>query len=182
MAKPEQTLAVLQKFVDGYTDSVEVAMQALADGATPKEAKRVLAGALNYVLDLLDMFPDHYQGLGVADDAMLLRLAAKQAVAAGATQPKLESLADEAGAVAPLLGELADRLDRYVAKLADRPVRGRTADQILGSKDVFAVFAADIDRQVRSFKPQKIEPSVNAEFQVKELRKMLEHALKKAGV
>ena len=182
MAKPEQTLAVLQKFVDGYTDSVEVAMAALTDAATPNDAKRVLVGALNYVLDLLDMFPDHYQGLGVADDAMLLRLAARQAVLEGAEQPRLKALANEAAEVEPLLGDLADRLEKYVTKLADRKVRGRTADSILGSKDVFAVFSNDIDRQVKSFRPQKIEPSVNAEFQVKELRKMLEHSLKKAGV
>src|SRR5688572_22262988 len=95
MTQAEDSLAVLERFVNGYTDAVAVAMDALTDEQTPEAARRVLAGTLNYVLDLLDIFPDHYQGLGVADDAMLLRLGAKKAVAAGATQAGLKDLAAE---------------------------------------------------------------------------------------
>jgi uncharacterized membrane protein YkvA (DUF1232 family) len=181
MAKPEETLAVLQRFVDGYVDATETAMKALADTQTPAAARRILCGALNYCLDLLDMFPDHYKGMGVADDAMLLRIAARQAVAAGAPQPKLKALADEAVEVEPLLAELAAPLETYVTKLPERTVRGRTTDQILGSKDVFAVFTADVNRQVASYKPEKIPASVNAAWEIKELRNMIKHALQKSG-
>jgi len=102
MTQPEETLAVLQRFVDGYPQATQAAMRAAADASTPREARRLLLGALNYVLDLLDIFPDHFQGLGVADDAMLLRIAARQAVAAGASQPQLKALAQEAAEVEPL--------------------------------------------------------------------------------
>src|SRR5436309_3232908 len=66
MTNPEETLAVLQRFVDGYSDATEVAMQALADPSTPAEARRLMCGALNYVLDLLDMFPDQSKKFWVA--------------------------------------------------------------------------------------------------------------------
>src|SRR5262245_18099294 len=107
MSKSEEHLAVLTRFVDGYLDAVNVAMDALTDEKTPEPARRVLAAVLNYVLDLLDIFSDHYQGLGVADDAMLLRLGARQAVTAGATQGALKDLAKEAGEVDSVMGELA---------------------------------------------------------------------------
>jgi uncharacterized membrane protein YkvA (DUF1232 family) len=182
MSQAEETMAVLQRFVDGYREATETAMQALADPATPAPAKRLLCGALNYGLDVLDMFPDHFQGLGVADDAMLLRVAARQAVAAGASQPRLKALADEAPEVEPLLGDLATPLETYVTNLPSRAVRGRTADQILASKDVLAVFSADIQRQIAGYKPQQIDPSVKPEWQLKELRNMLKHYLKKSGL
>ena len=137
---------------------------------------------LNYVLDLLDIFPDHYQGLGVADDAMLLRIGAEQAVAAGATQAELRKLAAETGEVEPLVGELMAPLRQYVTRLADRTVRGRTAQQILASKDLFAVFAADVRRHVAAHRPQQVESSVSAAWSVGELRKMVRHELKKAGL
>src|SRR5262245_573815 len=84
MTKNEDIIAVLQRMVDGYADAIDTVLNALADETAPPEARRVLCGVLNYALDLLDIFPDHYKGLGVADDAMVLRIGAEQAVAAGA--------------------------------------------------------------------------------------------------
>jgi uncharacterized membrane protein YkvA (DUF1232 family) len=182
MTQAQDSLAILEKFVNGYTDAVGVALEALTDEQTPEPARRALVGALNYVLDLLDIFPDHYQGLGVADDAILLRLGAKQAVAAGATQAPLRALADETADVEKVLGELTAPLDQYVEKLAERTVRGRTVAQILGDKVVFDTFAADVKRQIASHRPKPIDASLSADYHVGELRRMVKHALKKAGL
>jgi uncharacterized membrane protein YkvA (DUF1232 family) len=182
MTQAEDSLAVLERFVSGYTDAVSVAMEALTDEQTPEPARRVLCGVLNYVLDLLDIFPDHYQGLGVADDAMLLRLGAKKAVAAGAKQAALRELGAEAGDIETVLGELAAPLEEYVDKLSERTVRGRTVSQILADKAVFASFANDIQRQVSTYKAKPIDSSLSADYHVSELRRMVKHALKKAGL
>jgi uncharacterized membrane protein YkvA (DUF1232 family) len=182
MAKSEEMIGVLQRFVDGYVEAIGGVTDALTDEQTPVEARRVLAGALNYVLDLLDIFPDHYKGLGVADDAMLLRLGAKLAVEAGAKQGALKQLAEEAAEVEPLLGELMAPLEKYVAKLPERTVRGRTVAQILGDKVVFGVFAADVQRQVSAYKPQAIDTSAGVDWVVGEVRRMVKHELKKAGL
>ncbi len=182
MTQSEDGLAVLQRFVDGYVDAINVASAALADPATPPAARRILAGVLNYVLDLLDIFPDHYKGLGVADDAMLLRIGARQAVAAGANQAALAKLGAETADVEPLLGELLAPLEKYVVRLAERTVRGRTVDQILGDKVVYGVFTADLQRQVAAHRPQQIESTAGPDWLVGEVRRMIKHELKKASL
>jgi uncharacterized membrane protein YkvA (DUF1232 family) len=182
MTQAQESLAVLTRFVDGYLDAINTTMDALTDEKTPEPARRVLASVLNYVLDLLDIFPDQYQGLGVADDAILLRLGARQAVTAGASHGGLRDLAKEAADVEMVLGELADPLDKYLERLADRQVRGRTVQQILGDKAVFASFAADVQRQIAHHKSQPIDSSLTPEYHVGELKRMFKHELKKAGL
>jgi uncharacterized membrane protein YkvA (DUF1232 family) len=68
-------IALLQRLVDGFGLDVGRLRAALDDAQTPPGSRRTLVGALNYVLDALDIFPDHYQGLGLVDDALVLRLA-----------------------------------------------------------------------------------------------------------
>jgi uncharacterized membrane protein YkvA (DUF1232 family) len=182
MTTANDSLAILERFVSSYTAAVGVVMDALTDEKTPEAAKRPLVGTLNYVLDLLDIFPDHYQGLGVADDAMLLRLGAKQAITAGASNGALAALAAEASEVEAVLGELAAPLEKYVAALPERTVRGRTVAQILSDKVVFGTFAADVQRQIASHRPTPIDHKLSADYHVGELRRMVKHALKKAGL
>lgn len=178
----QDALAILHRFVDRYLDDTEAVLAALADESTPKDARAPLAAVLNYVLDLLDIFPDHYKGLGVVDDAMLLRVGAKLAVDKGATNDKLKALAGEIGDVNTIAGEHAAALDKYVDKLRARTVRGRTVDQILGSKDAFAAFQADISRQVNKGAPEPIPASTNGDWALGELRRMMKHAFKKEGL
>jgi uncharacterized membrane protein YkvA (DUF1232 family) len=182
MTQAQESLAVITRFVDGYLDAVNTTMDALTDEKTPEPARRVLASALNYVLDLLDIFPDQYQGLGVADDAILLRLAARQAVTAGATQGSLRELAREADQVEAVLGELAAPLEKYLDLVADRAVRGRTVPQILSDKVVFGSFANDVQRQVASYKAKPIDETLSADYHLGELKRMVKHELKKAGL
>lgn len=176
-------ISVLQGFVDRYADDLGTVRTACADPATPEAAQRVLIGALNYALDMLDMFPDHYKGLGVADDAIVLRLAAKLAVAAGATQSSLLTLAAEATDVATVFENLAAPLEQLVAKLPEREVRGRTAAKILSHKDTRIMFDADVGREAKRHVAQPIDTTAEGpERALIELRKMIEHALKKAGI
>ena len=176
-------IEILQRFVNGYADDLGVVGGALGDASTPPAAQRLLIGALNYGLDMLDMFPDHYKGLGVADDAIVLRLASRLAVAAGATNPKLATLANEAADVATVFGDLVGRLERLVATFPDREVRGRTADKILGHKDTLIMFDADVSREAKRVTAAPIDTAIESpERAIVELRKMIESALQKAGI
>jgi uncharacterized membrane protein YkvA (DUF1232 family) len=114
MTETNEITQVLQRFVDGYIEDVAVIEAALADAATPLPARRPLMGALLYVLDLIDIFPDHYAGLGVVDDAMVLRLSAQHAVEAGAKHEALARLAHEAEKISLVIGDLTGALDRFV--------------------------------------------------------------------
>src|SRR5262249_34891799 len=95
----EDKVFVLQRFVNSYSQDLLTLQAALADPATPPDAQRLLIGALNYGLDQLDMFPDHRGPIGVADDAIVLRIASKLARAAGAKYAGLEALALDANNV-----------------------------------------------------------------------------------
>jgi uncharacterized membrane protein YkvA (DUF1232 family) len=179
----DEALKTLQKLVDGFTLDVGRVRAALDDPRTPVAAKRTLVGALNYVLDKLDIVPDHVKGLGAADDAIVLRVAAALAVGEGADFRGLLQLAKEALEVKRLLGdELSGPLETMVAAMPGRRVKGRTADDIVASKDARAVFEADLSRALQQVAVGPIEASwMGSEGVVGELRKMVRHALRKGG-
>lgn len=176
-------VAALERFVAAFALDVGRVRAALADDRTPGPARLTLVGALNYVLDGLDILPDHYPGLGIADDAIVLRLAALQAVGEGAEHRAVRQLAAQATDVERVLGELTGPLKTLVASLADRAVRGRTAAQILDSADARAVFEADLTRAIQRHESAPVAPIPGGETAVvEELRRMVRAALKKAGV
>jgi uncharacterized membrane protein YkvA (DUF1232 family) len=177
-----QNLAILQRFVDQYAADITVVQTAFADAATPRPARELLAGGLAYGIDVFDIVPEHFGALGVLDDAIVLRLAAKAAVAAGATNEALGKLAGEASDVAALLPDLNAQLEKFVAQLPKREVRGRTASQIVDDATMRPLFIADVTREATKFKPQPIDVTGGAERPLVELRKMVVHALKRAGV
>src|SRR5688572_1586161 len=173
----EEKVAVLQRFVDAFPNDL-LAVRAALGEKTPEAAQRFLIGGLNYALDMLDIFPDHYKGLGIADDAIVLRLAAKLAVGAGATDAGLVKLAEETSDVTAVFGELAAPLEKLVATMPDREVRGRTAAKIISHKDTRIMFDADVGREAKRHAPQQIDTKVEGpERALIELRKMIEHAL-----
>ena len=178
----EEQVAVLQTFVDRYPDDLRSILDALSDDELSQAARSVLVGGLAYGLDMLDMFPDHYKGIGIADDAIVLRLAAKQAVAAGAAQPALVSLANEASDVEAMFGDLFGPFEQLVAKLPDREVRGRTARKVLMHKDTRISFEADVAREAKRHTRQQIEMVGGPAQVLVELRKMVKHGLDKAGI
>jgi uncharacterized membrane protein YkvA (DUF1232 family) len=178
----EDKLSVLQRFVDSFPKDLLAVRAAVADSKTPEAAQRFLIGGLNYALDMLDIFPDNTKGLGIADDAMVLRLACKLAKNAGASDPAVDTLALDANNVTALFEDLAGPLEKLVAQFPEREVRGRTASKIIGHKDTRVMFDADVGREAKRITPAPVATKDGAERTVVELRKMLEHALKRAGV
>lgn len=178
----EDQLHVLQRFVDSFPNDLLAVREALADASTPEAAQRFLIGGLNYGLDMLDIFPDNHKGIGTADDAIVLRLAAKLARAAGATNPAIEALAIDANNVVAIFEDIAGPLEKLVSQFPDREVRGRTATKILSHKDTRLVFEADIGRESKRLKPYPIGTGEQGARNIIELRKMIEHALKRAGL
>jgi len=179
---PEDQLLVLQRFVNNFSQDLLTACAAVGDASTPDAAKGFLIGGLNYAMDTLDMYPDHHKGIGIADDAIVLRLAAKLAKGAGAVSAAVDALATEANLVTVLFEDLAGPLEKMVSKFPEREVRGRTASKILSHKDTQIMFEADVGREAKSRVPQSIGTGDAATRSINELRKMMEHALKRAGL
>ncbi len=177
---PDDQLAVLQRFVNQFPADLLAAHGALSDPTTPELARRYLIGGLHYAFDMLDMFPDHHKGIGIADDAIVLRIAAKLARAAGATAPAIETLATDANLVSVMFEELVGPLEKLVESLPDREVRGRTAAKILAHKDTRIMFDADVAREAKSIRPRPIGTGPEALRMVEELRKMMLASLTRA--
>jgi uncharacterized membrane protein YkvA (DUF1232 family) len=112
--------------------------------SAPEEARRILAGAINYLFKSVDLIPDGIDDIGYLDDAFVLRLAAAQAVAAGLTGDAVSALAADAALVKDFLGADVARLERYVTGLRKGAARGRAVDAIVTDAAVRRDLAADV--------------------------------------
>ncbi|MDX2019347.1 MAG: YkvA family protein [Deltaproteobacteria bacterium] len=182
MSDTNSALGWLQKLADGFVLDLGRVRAALEDESVDHEGRLLLVGALQYALDSFDMFPDHFEGLGFVDDAFVLRVAAAQVVAQGASFRGLLLLAKETSQLEELLGPLYEPLGRFVAALPTKTIRGRTAAKVLSDKDVRAVFEADLNRAVGRIEPAVIDPAwMGVDGVVAELRRMIRHALERGG-
>jgi uncharacterized membrane protein YkvA (DUF1232 family) len=175
-------LETLQELVEGFSLDVGRVRAALADDKTEEAARKLLVGALSYVIDTWDMFPDHYRGVGLADDALVLRVASALALRAGGSHRGLQHLAGQMPVVRTLLGDLAEPLERFCAALPERTFGNRTVATILSQPDVRAVFEADLNRLAKKQSAVKVAaPPAGAPSLISELRKMMKSALTKDG-
>jgi uncharacterized membrane protein YkvA (DUF1232 family) len=178
----DTTLEALQELVDGFSLDVGRVRAALADDGTDAAARKLLVGALCYVIDTWDMFPDHYRGVGMADDALVLRVTSQLALQMGATHRGLQHLAGQMDVVRQLMGDLTEPLEKFCAALPSRTFSNRTVDTILGDPDIRAVFEGDLNRLAKRQQPTKIvAPPTGPQALLSEVRKMMKSALTKAG-
>lgn len=111
----------------------------------PEEARRYVAGGLNYLFKSLDLIPDGIEDLGYLDDAFVLRIAANLASKAGVKESLvLSRLGGEAALVEELLGKDYARLERYVRGLTRGAARGRSVDEILSDESVRSAFLIEL--------------------------------------
>jgi uncharacterized membrane protein YkvA (DUF1232 family) len=138
-------------WIDTFAADVDAVKQGV-EGDGPADARRLLAGALNYLVTRMDLIPDWEETCGVLDDAMVLRVAAALAVDQGLDASReLARLGNEADVVSDFLGkDLYPRFKRHVEGLAGQAVRGRAPDTVLGDdkarKALFAEVADELER------------------------------------
>ncbi|MFO0590864.1 MAG: YkvA family protein [Polyangiaceae bacterium] len=120
---------------------------ALLEAELSEDARRYVAGGLNYLFKSLDLIPDGIEDLGFLDDAFVVRLAASLALkndAAAREQPVLARLAHDTALVSELLGKDYARLERYVQGLRVGAARGRTVDEIISDAEVRRAFLSEL--------------------------------------
>ena len=117
---------MVRHMVDGFSADVEALQVGVVDGRTPEAARRVLASGLAYLAEPSDLISDDLAGIGIMDDAAILRLAARDAVAAGATDDALRRLAGEAEDLAYIFGDLVGKLEQMLGVLQQPDAQGRT--------------------------------------------------------
>jgi uncharacterized membrane protein YkvA (DUF1232 family) len=121
--------------VDGFSDDVELLQVGVVDERTPEPARAVLAAALAYVGEAGDLISDDLPGIGIMDDAAIVRLGARAAVAAGADDPGLRRLADETENLAYIFGDLVFKLEEMLAFLQRPNPHGLTPADLIADPE-----------------------------------------------
>jgi uncharacterized membrane protein YkvA (DUF1232 family) len=126
----------------------------LEQADTSVTAQRGAASALTYLFKSLDLIPDGLEDLGFIDDAFVLRVAAAQ-VNEGERDATgvLAKLAGEDELISEFVGADYERLERYVAKLADGAARGRSVTQIVEDAALRADFVREVKQWATGYAP-----------------------------
>jgi uncharacterized membrane protein YkvA (DUF1232 family) len=177
-----ERITVLQGMMDTFTADVVALQVAVADGRTPDLARRALAAALVYVVNRFDLVPDHLEGVGLADDAAVLRLAAKNAVSYGADDPELRRIAGEASDLHDVFGELVGPLEDYLNKLQWQATDGKTPADVIADPTSRVALWQELSRRIDTYKPQRVvAEGGDPAKQMKVLASLLRSRLDKAG-
>jgi uncharacterized membrane protein YkvA (DUF1232 family) len=147
---------------EAWTESLPADVQAtwdmLSNDSIAAPGRRWLAGALSYTLTQLDLIPDHEKA-GSVDDAFVLRIAYGLAAEhAGKTSTedsaRIARMTHDEDELRQFLGDARyAKLRRYVMELADKEVRGRTVDHILGDAGARQNMKRELDLQTKKMKP-----------------------------
>lgn len=132
----------LKSLPSDATDLVAV----LEDEGVGEGVRKHAASALNYLFKSLDLIPDGIEDLGFLDDAFVLRVASKLALAkaSGSAPTAVARLAPDSALIAELLGDAYPRLERYVEGLLHAAARGRTTDELVESADARNAFISEL--------------------------------------
>lgn len=137
-----------------------VLLEAVESDQLGPEQQLTLVGALNYLFKSLDLIPDGIEDLGYLDDALVCRVAASQAMTdlqATAPLEALFALKTDAGLAQDFLGDLSERLERYVSSLANVRARGRTASEIVQDRELLGEFAGELRSWASSYAAPSFE-------------------------
>jgi uncharacterized membrane protein YkvA (DUF1232 family) len=125
--------------------ALKSSMEGSGPGGGDRRGPASLVGGLNYLFKSLDLIPDGIEDLGYLDDAFVIRIAARNAVDAGIHDEALRALAKHAETIEAFLGSDFQRLAAYVEGTRDKPVRGRSPEQILNDEAIRSSFTSELD-------------------------------------
>jgi uncharacterized membrane protein YkvA (DUF1232 family) len=151
-------LEIFPTWLRTLDEDVQTLMEILKNPAAGADARKALAGGVNYLFKSLDLIPDGIDDIGYLDDAFVIRLAAKNALDGdmgnvGDAISRLGRLANDADFIKEFLeGDLYSRLDKYVRDLRKGAARGRTVDEILESEQVLGELAGEVTIFVKEYK------------------------------
>lgn len=125
----------------------------LLESDAERPLRRAAAVSLNYLCKSIDLVPDGLEDLGYLDDAFVFRAALARAADGDALEAgsALKRLYDDATLIREFLGEDYERLEHYVASLGDKPVRGRSVEDLLDAAERRAELVRDVQSWAASF-------------------------------
>jgi uncharacterized membrane protein YkvA (DUF1232 family) len=149
-------LDAFPQWIRSLAEDATALAQLLSTDSLPQDARRFVAGGLNYVFKSLDLIPDGLEGLGFLDDAFVLRVAAGLALSIPQAKDAdmrgvLAKLANDTSLIEELLAKDNERLVRYVRDLTKGAARGRSVAEIVDDAAVRSAFVSEIHGWAKSY-------------------------------
>ena len=143
-------------------EDADFTFQLTGDDKVKTPGRRILAGALSYILTQLDLIPDHEKA-GAIDDAFVLRVA--HGMAAEHTSDlgkdasaRIARLTHDEDELREFLGDaLFGKLRRHVQSLESKQVRGRSVDQILTDARARTEMKRELEQRIKAMKPTLVD-------------------------
>lgn len=172
-----EKIEIVSDWVDSLREDVETLKKVVESDKVEADARRYAAAALNYLITRMDLIPDWTDSIGVVDDVLILRMCVDLASAydldeglSGQTKVLVDigRLGNDIERVEQVVGaELFAKLRKYTARIADNPVRGRTAQRIVDDKEARSQLYAEIDEELRRMPAATFSDAKAAERQLR---------------
>ena len=161
MGSDATTMDVREEFVERYVRAIlelpqdaKMLCEILDDDDVPEEGRSLLAGALVSLLQAGDLIPDTWGPLGLADDAITLRLAVARALPEGhpAREPHakrfagfFDELADDLATARDLLGDTFALFEQRLGRLPHLEHKGKRAATLCQTEAARAWLYDEVD-------------------------------------
>lgn len=164
----EKCLEIFPAWLSSIPEDVGTILAALKSEGLGDGAKRSLLGSINYLFKSLDLIPDEVDDLGYLDDAFVLRISAKNALADGLgnipedIKGKLESLSKGTAIIAEFLNaDVQKRLNIYVSHLNTGAARGRMVEELMEKPVLFAELLDETESFIADYKAPSFKKDEN---------------------
>jgi len=151
-----EAIEVVKQWVETLGDDVAAIKRVIESDRCPEPARRLAAGALNYLVSRMDLVPDWTESIGCIDDVMVLRVCMGLASAHGLDDLDagdlvvIGRLSNDADRLDKILGdEIESKLRKYCERLATQEIRGRKPESILRDPEVRKQLYSEVDDEVR---------------------------------
>lgn len=153
-----ELLQAMDQWVKNLAEDAIEMRKAIDSDDISRDAKKYIIGGLAYLLRKVDIIPDYMGGIGVLDDASVMRVAVKMALDSGAPSATdaLKKMGEEAELVKVALEEFYDKFENYVKGLPIEKIRNRNADTILDEPGSLDQFDRELEDETRGYKPKPL--------------------------
>ena len=165
---------VFKDWAEAIRSDIDAFKAVIESKAAAVQGKRISGAALLYLVSRMDLIPDWNEGIGVIDDAMVLRVCAQLArgfelgALPTAAQAVIDRMATEAQKVSEFLGTANyAKLKAYCNKLGDQAVRGRTPTQLYEDEAARKALYVEIDNELDKSVPIVLPDPKDAELRLK---------------
>ncbi|MBU1536518.1 DUF1232 domain-containing protein [Myxococcota bacterium] len=153
-----ELLQAMDLWVKNLAIDATVMRKTIDAEGTCREAKKYIIGGLAYLLRKVDIIPDYMGGIGVLDDASVMRIACKLALDEGVpnASDEFKQLATESELVKLALEEFFVQFENYVKNLPIEKIRNRNAETILDEPGSIDQFDRELEDETRGYRPKPL--------------------------